>query len=403
MPFDPPAHKDIAAPPLNVLYVLAAFPVLSETFVSNEIRAMRALGHRAIPLAIRPHDGACQPDDQGFCAETLGLDDISRIAALAGAVRRPDRLARAWGFVAAQTGLPRRSLLLAGARVALAAQRAGASHIHAHFMHSAAATAIVGARLAGLTVSFTGHGYDIYGAPCDLAAKLHAADVAIAVCDDMRDDLRATAPGAKVALVRCGVDPMRFRPNQGQPRNGRILAIGRLAPQKGYEVLLDALAALPPALRPHIDAVGEGALRPALEARIAALGLAPWFTLLGARDSDWIASHGPAYLGFVAPYVITANGDRDTGPLVVKEAMAMGLPVVASALMGLKETVAEVGGRLVPPGDAAALGAALAWLALLPEARRGAIGAAARAHIRDGFSLEAGARALTAAIRGCAR
>jgi glycosyltransferase involved in cell wall biosynthesis len=388
MPFDPvPA---VAPPaqirPLSVLYVLSSFPVLSETFVSNEIRAMRALGHKVVPLTIRDHHGACQPEDEALKPGIQRLEELPRVLAMLRALAGPKRLRVALDFIRAQQGLPRRSLLLAAARVALAARRHGCTHVHAHFAHAATATAIAGARLAGVTVSFIGHGFDVYGTPCDLPLKLASADLAIATCADMRDDMMAMAPGARVVVVPCGIDPARFRPRSG-PANGRLLAIGRLAPQKGYELLLDALAALPPMARPSIDAVGEGALRPLLEARIEALGLWPWMRLLGARNSGWIAEHAPRYQGFVAPYVICADGDRDTGPMVLKEAMAMGLPVLASALMGMKETVAQVGGLLIPPGDRHALTDGLTWIAGLPEAERAAIGRAGRAHIEAGFSL----------------
>lgn len=77
----------------------------------------------------------------------------------------------------------------------------------------------------------------------------------------------------------------------------------------------------------------------------------------------------------------------------------MGLPVVASALMGMKETVAP-GGRQAPPGDAAALGEALAWLAGLGERERRALGAAGRAHVEAGFTLRGQAAGLAAAIAG---
>jgi len=380
--------------PQTILYALAAFPVLSETFVSNEIRAMRAAGHRIIPVALAPHDGPCQPEDEGFRAETLALGGIRRAPALMGAL---PRLGTALPFLGAQRGLGRASLLLAGARLGRIARATGATHIHAHFAHSAAATAIVAARLAGLTCSFIGHGFDIYGSPTDLPAKLRHADLAIATCGDMAEDFRRLAPEARVAVVYCGVDPARFRPAPG-PDNGRLLAVGRLAPQKGYAVLLDALAALPPATRPLLDVVGEGALRQEIEARIAALGLGAHVTLLGARASDWIAQHGPHYRGFVAPYVVTPEGDRDTGPIVVKEAMAMGLPVLASALMGLKEMVAPDTGRLLPPGEVAPLAEGLAWLAGLDAATRARLGAAARARVDRHFTLEAQARALGTAF-----
>jgi glycosyltransferase involved in cell wall biosynthesis len=386
-----------------VLYVLAEFPVLSETFISNEIRAMRAAGHQVVPLALRRHSGRHQPEDATLRAETLHLAEQPAAPALLTAFCHPAALVRALPFIRAQRGLPARSLLLAGARVAVTARRLGCTHIHAHFAHSATATAIVGARLAGITVSFTGHGYDIYGTPCDLPQKLAAVDLAIAVCDGMLNDFRGLSPEVRSAIVRCGVDPTRFRPLGDVPRNGRLLAIGRLAPQKGYEVLLDALARLPPGQRPQLDAVGEGALRPALEAQITALGLAPWVRLLGARDSAWIAAEAPAYLGLVAPFVITPDGDRDTGPIVVKEAMAMGLPVVASALMGIKETVDAACGWLVPPGDAAALADALGWLAHLPEAQRRSMGAAGRARVEAYFTLDRQAQGLAAAIRSLPR
>lgn len=397
MPFDtaPEPMPKPARP--AVLYCLSSFPVLSETFVSNEIRAMRALGHRVTPLTIRDHHGPCQPEDEALKTDILRLADIPREAALLRAIASPRRLAHAWAFVREQQALPRRSLLLAGARVALAARQLGCRHVHAHFAHAATATAIVGARLAGATVSFIGHGFEIYGTPADLAAKLRAADLVFATCEDMREDMLAQVPSTRVVTMPCGIDPARFRPAP-LPANGRLLAIGRLAPQKGYEVLFDALAALPTDLRPHVDAVGEGALRPALEAKLDALRLRPWVTLLGARPGSWIVEHGPRYQGFVAPYVICADGDRDTSPMVLKEAMAMGLPVLASAVMGMKETVADVGGRLVPPGDRAALSAGLVWLAYLGAEERLAIGAAGRARILDGFTLQAQARRLSALV-----
>jgi colanic acid/amylovoran biosynthesis glycosyltransferase len=398
MPFDPIRP---ATPPLAILHVMSAFPVLSETFVSNEIRALRAAGHRVVPLALTDAAPPCQPEDEAFRAETLHLSALPRLRALAV---RPDRLAHALSFVRAQRGIRPRSLLLAGARVALAARRAGCTHIHAHFAHAPAATAIVAARLAGLTCSFTGHGFEVYGAAtADLPAKLAAADLAVAVCEDMAEDFRAAAPGARVAVVPCGVDPARFRPRPGIARNGRLLAIGRLAPQKGYEVLLRALALLPPDRRPLLDAVGGGALQDALAAMARSLGVAGSIRFLGPRPAAWIAAEGPGYLGFVAPYVVCADGDRDTGPLVVKEALAMGLPVLASALMGMKESVGPDRGRLVEPGDAAALAEGLAWLAELDEEARAALGAAGRQHVARHGTLDAQAAGLAAAIADLSR
>jgi glycosyltransferase involved in cell wall biosynthesis len=395
MPFD----AALQPPGLSILHVMSAFPVLSETFVSNEIRALRTLGHAVVPLALGAQEQSCQPEDEAFRPETRRLAEVPTRAALALLAARPRHLARALRFARAQRGIRPRSLMLAGARVAVAARQAGCTHVHAHFAHAPAATAIVAARLAGITVSFTGHGFDVYGsAAADLPAKLRAADVAIAVCDDMAADFHRLAPGARIATVPCGVDPARFRPTPEAPRNGRLLAVGRLAPQKGYEVLLAAMAALPSWRRPLVDAVGGGALEAQLRQRARELGVEAHIRFLGPRPAGWIAAEGPRYLGFVAPYVITPDGDRDTGPLVVKEAMAMGLPVLASALMGLKETVAPDCGWLVPPGDAAALAEGLVRLTSLDETRRRAMGAAGRARVAELFTLRAQAAGLARAI-----
>ena len=393
-----PSPRAISAETLSILYVLGEFPVLSETFISNEIRAMRRLGHRIVPLALRPATGACQPEDEAFRDETLALAGIPRLEALRAAFGRPGRFQYALQFAMEQTGIRPRSLMLAGARAALAARSHGCTHLHAHFAGPAAATAIVGARLAGLTCSFTAHGYDVYGTPSDLVAKLQAADVAMAVCEDMRRDFHAMSPATPVALVRCGVDPTRFRPRIDGVRNGRLLAVGRLVHQKGYDVLLAALAALPPAERPVIDAVGGGELEAGLKAQALALGVAGSINFLGPRPAGWISVEGPSYLGFVAPYCLAPNGDRDTGAVVAREAMMMGLPVVASRLMGLPEAVRADCGRLVPPRDVPALAEALRWVATLPEPERRRLGAAGRRRAEREFTIDGQAASTAAAI-----
>lgn len=398
MPFDP---YPVPTRRLAILHLMPSFPVLSERFVANEIRALRAQGHRVVPFALSAAWHPCLPQDEPFRTETLHLPDIRRLGALAALAPRPDRLARAAGFALAQRGIRPRSLLLAGARVAHAARRAGCAHIHAHFAHAPAATAIVAARLAGATVSFAGHGEDVYGAAAaDLPLKLRAADLAIADCEEMAADFLALAPAARVATVPCGVDPARFRPAPGAPRNGRLLAVGRLAPQMGHDVLMAALAQLPPGQRPVVDVVGTGGLAPSLAALARSLGVADKIRFLGPRSPGWIAAEGPRYLGFVAPHVVTATGERETAALAVREALAMGLPVLGSALMGLKDSIAPDCGILVPPGDAAVLAEGLLRLATMPAAQRRAMGEAGRRRVETCFTPELQAAGLAAAIAG---
>ncbi len=391
------------ADPLRVLYVMCGFPVLSETFISNEIRAMRALGHTVVPLTMTPHMGACQPDDEPFRDEVLHLKVLPTLPALARAAMHPARLASALRFARSQQGIPVRSLMRAAAQVALLAQREGCTHIHAHFAHSAAATAIAAAKLAGVTCSFIGHGYDIYGSPADVPAKLRAVDVALATCIDMANHFREWAPEANIRTMSCGIDPSRFTPAAGTAHNGKLLAIGRMVEQKGYEVLIEAVASLPVADRAVIDVVGGGERAAALGQLAIERGVSDWVRFLGPQPQSWIAANGPDYLGFVAPYVICRNGDRDTGPLVLKEAMCMGLPIVASDVMGMKETVDSVNGRSVPQGNVAALADALAWINGLTESERRALGLAGRERALQHHTLRGQAESLSAAIRSVRR
>jgi glycosyltransferase involved in cell wall biosynthesis len=372
---------------------MSAFPVLSETFVTNEIRAMRRIGHKIIPMALESYNGPCQPEDEPMRAEAIKLADISRPAALRFGLAHPRGFAAALKFANRQTSLPVRSLMWAATRVAYSASRAGCSHIHAHYAHSTAATAIAAAHIAGLTCSFIGHGHDIYSTPLDVPVKLATADIAFATCNDMANDFRRMAATVNAKVVYCGIDPDRFAPSAGTPGNGRVLAIGRLSEEKGYAVLFDALTRIPAAKRPVVDIVGAGPLDADLKRLAIELGLRDNIHFLGGRPSSWIAAEGPSYQGFVAPYL------ADTNSVAVKEALAMGLPVVASRLMGMKESVNLSCGRHVDPGDAAGLAEALAWLAALGPAERQALGAAGRLHALANYTLAAQAAGMTAAIR----
>lgn len=385
--------------PLSILYMVGTFPLSTETFISHEIRALRAMGHDAVPLALHRSRGPCEPEDEALRETTFHLDGLPLPAALFRAAMNPAGLRSALQFAKKQTSVRPLSLLLAGARIALAARRCGSSHIHAHHASDTAAAAIVAARLAGLTCSFMAHGHDVYGAPTDLPLKLDAADVSFAVCEEMKRGFLRGVPWANVALVHRGVDHNRFHPRPGVPRNGRLLAIGPLTERSGYDVLLSALAAIPAWERPAVDVVGEGDLAERLVRKANDLDISRFVRFLGARSRAWIAEQGPAYLGFVAPRVICHNGDRDAGPIEVKEAMAMGLPVAASALMELNEIVTPDFGRLVRPRHFHELGEALLWLTRMPEDQRVRMGQAGRRRVEADFTIERQASDVVTAIQ----
>jgi rhamnosyl/mannosyltransferase len=159
------------------------------------------------------------------------------------------------------------------------------------------------------------------------------------------------------------------------------LFVGRLVPYKGAEVLLRALA--------QVDAaaviVGDGPLRPELEALTRQLGIESRVFFLGSVDDDTVAAWYAACDFFVLPSVTRAEAFG----LVQLEAMARGKPVISTRLAtGVPWVNADgVSGIVVPPGDAGALAAAMRRLATETEVR-GRMGQAARARFESEFTRE---------------
>ena len=158
--------------------------------------------------------------------------------------------------------------------------------------------------------------------------------------------LRAAAPPRAAARARLGLAPDAFV----------VAGLGRLVPVKGFDLLVEALprlAAEVPSAR--VLLVGDGPERAALEARARALGVAARLPVTGATPE------GAAPLA--AADVLAAPSRNEGMGRALVEAMALGLPVVATAVGGIPAVVEDGGcGRLVPPGDADALAAALAGL-----------------------------------------
>ncbi|MBX6364984.1 MAG: glycosyltransferase [Gemmatimonadetes bacterium] len=195
-------------------------------------------------------------------------------------------------------------------------------------------------------------------------------------------------------IPQLGVDPVRFAPDAaaraaarrrlGVPDDAFVLGFGgRLVPEKGVDVLIDALARLP-AVR-LLLVLGAGPERPRLEARARAAGLAERVHFAGRIDSrrmpDWLA----ALDALALPSRTTRRWSEQFGRILV-EAMACGVPVVASDAGEIRHVVGDAG-VLVPEGDAAALAAAVAPLAADPG-RREAFGRRGRERVLQRFTHE---------------
>jgi glycosyltransferase involved in cell wall biosynthesis len=268
--------------------------------------------------------------------------------------------------------------------------------IHAHEFYMGAIGALA-ARVTGIPLVVTIHGKSYYPdrRRRRVACRMLAASAAavVTVSDDLRRFFCATT-GTRLDRVRVvynGIDltaeSALGRRNRvlldgaGLPRDARIVgAVGSLYPVKGH---LDLIRATPEILKHHpmmhVIILGRGPLRDALEAEADALGIRDRIHLLGHRDdvNDWLG----------AMDVFTMPSRSEGLPLSLLEAMAAGVPPVATEVGGMVEVVRDgESGFLIPPGSVPALADRVSFV--LGNASLAAkMGAAARDRIRDRFTV----------------
>ncbi len=231
-------------------------------------------------------------------------------------------------------------------------------------------------------------------APLDRLAEplvVRLTDKTLTVSREIAERLTASAPGsaAKVEVLYLGVGPApevrrgrdEVRSELGLEGSRRclVVTVARLAKQKALPMMFDAVGRMEP--RPLLAVLGEGPLEDELRRRVAQMSLSQDVRFLGFRDDvvDIVA----------AADVFCLSSTWEGVPLAVQEAILLGTPVVATDVGGMSEIVRDgVSGRLVPSGDAAALGSVLAELSNSPELRD-RYAATARETLAQRFSTDA--------------
>ncbi len=396
-----------------MLYVLKRYPRLSETFITRELLELEAIGCRLGVDSLMPQeDGPRHADVDRVRAEVRYLprrpkltDRVVLVAHLRVGRRRPLRWSRLAVTARRKGGWGQ---FLQAGLVADRVKRESFDILHAHFATAAADVARAAAALSGRPFTVTAHAKDIYHDDnvASLPDRVRGAAAVVTVSAFNMRHLASNLPGSVLAMVPNGV-PSGLPAMSTPPRNGdsgTILCVARLVEKKGVDVLIDAVALLT-AAHPHlvVEIIGDGPLDETLRARAKAAGVDGVIRFLGPQPSDVVDA---AYLRcamVVLPCRVAANGDRDGMPTVIIEAMARGLPVISTDVVGISEAVKPGRtGLLVPPDDPAALATAMDVLLLDAELRI-RLGAAGRALVSRQYDPGVSAALLLDVFAGARR
>ncbi len=258
--------------------------------------------------------------------------------------------------------------------------------LHLHFVDNAAAYALLLSALLPLPLIASLHGDDVERLPYErpvyrwlLRAVLRRA----ALVTGCSAALLQAAGATEGRVVANGVSSEQFAPVAAPPANGYLLSLARLAPKKGMDVALQAVATLP-ARHAEIDVViaGDGPQRAGLERLAGSLGLRRRVQFRGRVEPEAV----PALLAGCRLFVLASR--HEAFGIVLLEAMAAGRPVVATRVGGVPEIIEDgVHGLLVARDDPQALAAAISRLLDNPElaARLAAQG---QVHVQQSFTLQ---------------
>lgn len=400
--------------------ILKGYPRISETFISNEIRLLEALGFRIHLFSMRQpresftHDSVKEIRAAvDYLPETL-LRPLPRLLSynLRLAAKSPGTYGAALKtacrrFLRTRKVATIKHLLQAGYLVERVLPARRVIHLHAHFAHSPTSVAMFTSRLTGIPFSFTAHAKDIYTSdPRQIREKIGLASFVVTCTEYNRKHLDELSDGHATPIYRNyhGIDTGLFSTETNRPHRPQqpfqILTVARLTAKKGLPTIYRALRILcDQGIELEHTHIGGGEDREKIEALIRDLNLGSVARLLGTRPHEVVLDHYKNSDLFVLGCEIAPNGDRDGIPNVLLESMAMGLPVVATDISGIPELVEhERTGLLAPPGKPEKLAETMLRLLSDGELRKQVI-TAGKLRVRQEFDNRQLIRALADVYR----
>jgi colanic acid/amylovoran biosynthesis glycosyltransferase len=365
----------------RIAYVMTHYPYPSQTFLMEEILGVSGELFDIVPIAINPVAAEDLLTDQHRSEHqrTTYIKAISkgRIAVTVAKLlmRHPVKMSRLMLNVAASAGTDLKLMiwrvmhLIEGVLVWDHCARNDVDHLHAQFGGLPAAVAMYAARVgrevvgrSNVSWSYTVHGFHDFVNENEirLDVKTHSATFVVGISDFTASQLmRIADPNdwQKISVVRCGIALDRFpRRAVPAPRDVPVVVtVGRLSAEKGHIVLLNALRLLAnEGVMLRLRLVGSGPYQDEIDREIARLGLTDQVELLGMLASHQVAEE------LLNADVFCLPSFAEGVPISIMEAMAIGVPVVSTAVGGIPELLTDgVTGWSTAPGRADQLAEAL--------------------------------------------
>ncbi|MEP4805189.1 MAG: glycosyltransferase family 4 protein [Hyphomicrobiales bacterium] len=375
---------------------------MSHTFIQREVAALRAKGEKILTCTVRRSPakeimgpGQAAENTNTFCIQEAGRNPLRLISTH---IRLFSLSPKRW-FSTLKLAMgtssqgPKAFLyqLFYFAEAGVLAEyliRNNVRHLHNHFGSSSCSVAMLTSALSGVPYSFTMHGPNLFFevARWRIDEKIARAQFVSCISYFCRSQAMLFSDQKhwpKLRIIHCGVVIGDYGRSDDQDYGKNILFIGRLSAVKGAQLLLEAFASLlPKHPMARLTIVGDGEDRPNLEGQAQTLGLQEVVRFVGYRDQREVASLLKQSDMLVLPSF--AEGV----PVVLMEAMASCLPVIASQVAGVSELVEDnINGFVVPPGDLATLTSRLNDLLSDPEKCR-QMGSKGRAKVEAEFNIE---------------
>lgn len=363
---------------MKIAFLVGEFPSLSETFILNQITGLIERGHEVDVYATVPRGQAkIHPDVEKYdlLRRTYYYPQIPRnyllrllkgfLLIFANFFNSPKVLLRSLNI--SKYGRKATSLRLLYDAIPFLRHRPQYDVIQCHFGNNGLKgmeLRDIGAIQGKLCTTF--HGLDISGHLQKFGNRLYdtlfeKGDFFLAISEYWRDRLiKLGCKEKKIAVHRMGIDCQKFSFRPRQAHNDsivRLVTIARLVEKKGVEYGIQAVAKLREAF-PNLEynIVGDGELRNPLEQLIQELGIKDTVKLLGWKQEKEITKILNEADILLAPSVTSKTGDQEGIPVVLIEAMAIGLPVVSTQHSGIPELVENsISGYLVAERDVDAL------------------------------------------------